>query len=83
MDPPLCGCRCYLKQNPRHEEANRLQLLRSERLYEKFTGDARRIIDQAVMEFERVLAGQDRTEIERARKKLAKTLDGIEYGAEY
>ncbi|MBR5502584.1 MAG: molecular chaperone HscC [Oscillospiraceae bacterium] len=73
----------YLKQNPRHEEANRLQLLRSERLYEKYTGDARQIIDRAVMEFERVLAGQDRTEIERARKKLAKTLDGIEYGTEY
>ena len=72
----------YLKQNPRHEEANRLQLLRSERLYEKFTGDARHIIDQAVMEFERVLAKQDRTEIERARKKLAKTLDSIEFGTE-
>ncbi|MBQ8647153.1 MAG: Hsp70 family protein, partial [Oscillospiraceae bacterium] len=69
----------YLKQNPRHEEANKLLLLRSERLYERFSGETRMVIDRAVMEFERVLAKQDRTEIERARKKLAKLLDEIEF----
>ena len=70
----------YLKQNPRHEEANRLQILRGERLYEESTADDRTAIDRGLMEFERVLNRQDRTEIERARKKLAKLLDEIEFG---
>ena len=69
----------YLKQNPREEEANRLQLLRGERLYEEFSGLERSTIDRAIMEFERVLSGQDRTEIEKARKRLTKLLDEIEF----
>jgi len=69
----------YLKQNPRDEEANRLQLLRGERLYEEFSGLERSAIDRAIMEFERVLSGQDRTEIEKARKRLTKLLDEIEF----
>lgn len=69
----------YLKQNPREEEANRLQLLRGERLYEEFSGLERSTIDRAIMEFERVLVGQDRTEIEKARKRLTKLLDEIEF----
>ncbi|MCQ2500103.1 MAG: molecular chaperone HscC [Lachnospiraceae bacterium] len=68
----------YLKQNPRDEETNRLLLLRGERLYEECTGQDREIIDQAMMEFEQVLKGQDRKEIERAGKRLAKTFDEIE-----
>lgn len=69
----------YLKQNPRDEEANRLQLLRGERLYEESAPCNRTVIDRAIMEFERVLARQDRTEIEHARKRLEKLLDGIEF----
>lgn len=69
----------YLKQNPREEEANRLQLLRGERLYEEVSGLERSTIDRAIMEFERVLSGQDRTEIEKARKRLTKLLDEIEF----
>lgn len=72
----------YLKQHPRHEEANRLQLLRGERLYEESTSEDRVRIDRAVMEFERILERQDRTEIERARKKLTKILDEIEFGTQ-
>lgn len=68
----------YLKQHPREEEANRLQLLRGERLYEE-TPEKRGIIDRALMEFEQVLARQDRTEIERARKQLMRVLDEIEF----
>ena len=68
----------YLKQNPRDEEANRLQLLRGERLYEEDPQN-RDVIDRAIMEFERVLSGQDRTEIEKGRKALIRTLDTIEY----
>jgi len=70
----------YLKQNPRDEEPNRLVLLRGERLYEESTGDTRIQIDRAMMEFDRALKKQDRTEIERAREKLNKFLDTIEYG---
>ena len=68
----------YLKQNPRDEEANRLQLLRGERLYEETPG-RRAEIDRALMGFEQVLSRQDRTEIEQARKRLTKILDEIEF----
>ena len=70
----------YLKQNPRDEEPNRLVLLRGERLYEEATGETRMAIDRAMMEFDRALKRQDRTEIERAREKLNKFLDEMEYG---
>ena len=69
----------YLKQNPRDEEATRLQLLRGERLYEESAGETRERIDRALMEFERVLDRQDRGEIEKARETLTRLLDGIEY----
>ena len=68
----------YLKQNPRDEEANRLQILRGERLYEEVPGK-RYEIDRALMDFEQVLSRQDRTEIERARNRLARLLDEIEF----
>lgn len=70
----------YLKQNPRDEEANRLVLLRGERLYEEAMNEEREVINVALMEFERVLRKQDRTKIELARKELAKALDRIEFG---
>jgi len=70
----------YLKQNPRDDEPNRLVLLRGERLYEESTGETRMAIDRAMMEFDRALKRQDRAEIERAREKLDKFLDSIEYG---
>ena len=69
----------YLKQNPRDEEPNRLQLLRGERLYEETSAEYRAAIDRALMEFEQVLARQDRTEIERARKRLTSFLDEVEF----
>ena len=68
----------YLKQNPRDEEANRLQILRGERLYEETPGK-RHEIDHALMAFEQVLSRQDRTEIEQARKQLTRLLDEIEF----
>ena len=68
----------YLKQNPREEEANRLQLLRGERLYEETPGK-RYEIDRALMAFEQVLTRQDRIEIEQARKQLTRLLDEIEF----
>ena len=70
----------YLKQNPRDEEPNRLVLLRGERMYEEATGENRRAIDRAMMEFDLTLKKQDRTEIERARDKLNKFLNEMEGG---
>ncbi|MBR0482177.1 MAG: Hsp70 family protein, partial [Firmicutes bacterium] len=69
----------YLKQNPREEEATKLQLLRGVRLYEESSGEDRERIDRAMMDFERILSKQDRGEIEKARETLAKFLDSIEY----
>jgi ribosomal protein S2 len=37
-------------------------------------------IDRAVLDFERVLSRKDPGEIQRAREKLEKFLDGIEFG---
>lgn len=71
----------YLKQNPRDEEPNRLVLLWGERLYEEATGETRRSIDRAMMEFDRALKKQDRTEIQRAREKLETFLKDLEYGS--
>jgi molecular chaperone HscC len=69
----------HLKQNPRDEELNRLVLLRGERLYEESTGEMRQAIDRVMMEFDQILKKQDRTEIQRTRKKLDKFFDEIEY----
>lgn len=68
----------YLKQNPRDEEVNRIQIMRGERLYEEIPGE-RYKIDQALMNFEQVLSRQDRVEIELARKQLIRLLDEIEF----
>ena len=68
----------YLKQNPRDEEANRLQLLRGERLYEEVP-ERRYEIDRALMAFEQALSRQERSAIEQARKQLARLLDQIEF----
>ena len=70
----------YLKRNPRDEEANRLVILRGERMYEESTADARAAIDRAMLDFDRALKRQDRTEIDRAREKLERFLDEMEYG---
>ncbi len=71
----------HLKQNPREEEPNRLVLLRGERMYEEATGEKRRVIDRAMMEFDRALKKQDRSEIQRARETLTKFLDEMQYGS--
>ena len=70
----------YLKRNPREEEANRLVILRGERMYEESTADARAAIDRAMLDFDRALKRQDRSEIDRAREKLERFLDEMEYG---
>ncbi len=68
----------YLKQNPRDEEANRLQILRGERMYEESAGEQRQLIDQAMLEFDKALASQDRMVIAQARQKLKELLDSLD-----
>ena len=68
----------YLKQNPRNEEVNQLQILRGERLYEERV-DRRHEIDRNLMLFEETLSKQNRIEIEQARKRLTHFLDEIEF----
>jgi len=70
----------YLKRDPREEEPNRLLLLRGERMYEESTADTRAAIDRAVMAFERALKRRDRGEIDRARTKLERFLNDVEFG---
>lgn len=69
----------HLKLSPREEEANRLLILRGERLYEEANNNGtREIINMGLMEFNRVLDEQDRREIERERKKLTQLFDEIQ-----
>lgn len=68
----------YLKQNPREDEPNRLQILRGERLYEESLGEDRERIAAAMMDFDHALSRQDFYEIEVARERLKLFLDSIE-----
>lgn len=60
----------YLKISPRDQEENRLLLLRGERLYEESSGRDREMIDMWLRKFEDALKGQNREEIEEARRDL-------------
>lgn len=68
----------YLKQNPREDEPNRLQILRGERLYEESLGADREAIANAMMDFDHALLRQDFYEIEIARERLKLFLDSFE-----
>lgn len=68
----------YLKIHPRDQEKNKELLFRGERMYEEFTGEERRIINLALIEFEEVLNKQDKILIEQAREKFKSILDDIE-----
>ncbi|MBP3384558.1 MAG: molecular chaperone HscC [Firmicutes bacterium] len=67
-----------LKIHPRDQEANKLLLMRGERLYEEATGDVRKSIDLMLSDFEAVLNKQEKTAIEQAAKELKAALDEIE-----
>ncbi|MCI5944564.1 MAG: heat shock 70 family protein, partial [Eubacterium sp.] len=68
----------YLKIPPREQEANRVLLLRGERLYEEATGELREQLEAITREFERILDRQDPEKIEEARKEYEEALDWIE-----
>ncbi|WP_139902814.1 molecular chaperone HscC [Clostridium thermarum] len=60
----------YLKIHPREHEANKLVLLKAERLYEESMGDVRRVLEQEITKFESALNSRDKIKIEEARKRL-------------
>jgi molecular chaperone HscC len=66
-----------LKIHPRDQEANKLLLLRGDRMYEEATGDVRKLIEHNMTAFETVLAKQNNDEIENARRDLKEFLDSI------
>ena len=68
----------HLKIHPRDHEANKLLLLRGERMYEEATGDLRKELDLMLSDFEAVLNKQEKGAIEQARNDLKLTLDEIE-----
>lgn len=68
----------YLKIPPREQEANKLLLFRSERLYEESTGELRKKIEYFTNEFEAVLQTQDPLKIEAARDAFEERLKELE-----
>lgn len=60
----------YLKIHPRDQEANRLLLLKAERLYEESIGDARRRLEMELMRFEGILNSRNKVKIEEGFKRL-------------
>ncbi len=65
----------YLKIHPRDQEANKLLLLRGERIYEENLGNVRFKIDHELQKFEEVLNTRDNSKIEEARKKFSEFLE--------
>ena len=67
----------YLKIHPRDQEANKLVLLKAERLYEESIGDTRRLLEYELMKFDKILNSKDKHKIEEARKKLQDILEDV------
>ena len=67
-----------LKIHPREQEANKLLLLRGDRLYEESVGDVRQMIEHNMRAFEEILDKQDKNEIENQRTLFKEFLDNIE-----
>lgn len=65
----------YLKIHPREQEANKLVLLKAERLYEESIGDTRRMLERELGKFDTVLNSKNKGKIEEARKRLQEVLE--------
>ena len=52
-----------MKIHPRDQEKNKELLFRGERMYEEFTGEDRKIIGEALTQFELILNKQDKAMI--------------------
>lgn len=64
-----------LKSHPREEQANRMLLLRAERIYQELPLAQRDLLDQLLHGFEEALAMQDPSAIETNRETLTKFLN--------
>lgn len=67
----------YLKIHPREQEANKLLLLKAERLYEESIGDLRRKLELELMKFDSVLNSRNKIKIEDASKRLQRIIEEI------
>lgn len=67
----------YLKIHPREQEANKLLLLKAERLYEESIGDTRRRLEHELLKFDKILNTKDKGKIEEARTKLQRILEEV------
>lgn len=65
----------YLKIHPREQEANKLVLLKAERLYEESIGDTRRMLERELGKFDTVLNSKNKSKIEEARKRLQEVIE--------
>ncbi|MCD8021203.1 MAG: Hsp70 family protein, partial [Clostridiales bacterium] len=68
----------HLKIHPRDQEANKVLLLRGERLYEETTGELREQLEMVTRQFEHILDKQDPDKIREAREDYEDALDWIE-----
>lgn len=68
----------YLKIHPRDQEANKLLLLKGERLYEENVGNKRLLIEQELNLFEKALDSQEAALIAQARTRLQSFLENME-----
>ena len=68
----------YLKIHPRDQEANKVLLLRGERLYEEATGELQEQLEAVTRQFEYILDKQNPDRIAEARKDYEEALDWIE-----
>jgi molecular chaperone HscC len=69
-----------LKVHPRDEQPNVAAIARVERLYAESLGDARIQLQQWLVQFQSVLATQDRPQIDQHRDALLSALDAFEAG---
>ena len=67
----------YLKIHPREQEANKLTLLKAERIYEESIGDIRRMLGHELAKFDSILNKRDKNKIEEARQRLEDLLKEI------
>lgn len=67
----------YLKIHPREQEANKLILLKAERIYEESIGDTRRFLGHELAKFDMILNKRDKQKIEEARQRLEELLEEI------
>jgi molecular chaperone HscC len=70
-----------LKIHPRDEQPNIAALARVERLYAESLGETRQQLQHWLLQFQSVLATQDRAQIEQHRQALLSSLDALEAGS--